>query len=409
MTNPDVPQLHLIDKRPNSDPRRGSQNEVSFREHSNFMTGFVNCVALSTEKKCHDAPVRRRVSRLSVLCLSCLLFLTAQRPMNGDDVAAICEHAYFHASLIQSLMYEFDLESTEGGLKTHVRFASVGSYFRIDREDSSGLIVQGRPSAPMISSTAFNGERQQQLNRTNMSLRLQNGVDGARYDIPIPHEFVYGWLDNLNGAMLRWDQILSKKLWDERFAEAISLGTITEAGRILEVVEFPQRANVQTRCVWKVYFATELGYLPIRYERRVESNGALSSTMIVDKYKLFDVDGAQSAIPIKISFVETGADEASLPDTMTMEVNEPSLKINGDVILEEGFFTLDVTGVKDIYDIDAHNAAITAAEEKHGVKRIKFAAENRSFPSYLILLGVNGALLLVVGLIFLFRRRSKKT
>ena len=262
------------------------------------------------------------------------------------DLVLLCTQAQFHAALLKTLQFAYYYES-DCGLTGNAKFASSGDRFRLDRVDITGGKILGDKSSGMSLSTAYNGNRQQRLDVKQSLLRLKNGNDGVIYGLAIPQTLAYAWLRMHGTPPLRWDSIVGGTLWEERFAEATYVGKVNRNGRILEVVEFPQRKGLNTPCIWKVYFDPDLGYLPIKYVRRVEKTGEVSSTMEVTRFKTFDIAGHTIGVPTEVNFQETGADSVSLVQKKTYRVDEGSLKVNEDV--EDRLFTIDRRGVKNTY------------------------------------------------------------
>lgn len=240
----------------------------------------------------------------------------------------------------------------------------MGNQFLVIRTDESGPVVLGRRSAPALWTTAYNGQRQQWLDRKKSTLRLEDGDERASYTVSTPQTVAYAWLRAQGAPPLRWDLILSGKLWKERFADATYAGKVNQGERNLEVVEFPQR-EIRNPCIWKVFFAPELGYLPTKYIRRLEKTGDVSTTMEVTQFKMFDVEGHRVAVPTEVRYEETGADGASLKQTKMLRMNEGSLKVNEDVDVDESLFTLDTSGVAEIHDVDEFERIVAEIEGTH--------------------------------------------
>ena len=300
----------------------------------------------------------RRRGEVLLLLVGCMLTFCERGEGRDPDLVSLRVQAHFHAALLRTLQFAYHFES-DTGTTTNAEFIAAGDRFRVDRVDITGAEIHGRKNPPMSFSTAYNGKRQQQLDRRQSLMRLEDGNDSARYQLGTPQTFAYGWLRMHGTPALRWDMIVGSNLWEKRFADATYVGKVNEGGRILEVVEFPQR-EVPPPCMFKVFFAPDLGYLPIKYVRRVEETGKISSTMEVTRFKTFDIDGHPIAVPTEVEFQETGADKVSLKQKITLRIDEGSLKVNEDV--EDSLFTIDFSGVKMVHDVDEYERTIAATE-----------------------------------------------
>jgi len=280
---------------------------------------------------------------------------------NEAKLAEIRTQGHFHAACVEQLQFRFHVSQSDG-FEADAEFFQSGSHFRVNRADARGTVVAGKRLAPDSLISAFDGKRQQLLRDSESSLRLQDGNARATYAMTIPQTYAYAWLRK--DEPLRWDTIVTSALWEERFADATYMGTDRDAeGRLLEMVEFPQRIGVKTPCIFRVWFAPGLGYLPVKLVRRVEETGAVASTMDVTRFKLFTVDGHTIAIPTVVKRQETGADNVSMKLAKTITLDEASLKVNEPI--DPTLFTLDPSKVKEVYDIDRQTARLAKLEEEH--------------------------------------------
>jgi thiol-disulfide isomerase/thioredoxin len=201
----------------------------------------------------------------------------------------------------------------------------------------------------MSVMAAFNGRRQQKLFGNEFRLRLKDGNAGAAYGVDIPELMVYAWLRTPRGDF-RWDLIRQPSSWKQRFVGATYVGEATDGQVRLQVVDFPQREGVKTACFFRVYFAPELGYLPLKYDRFVEASKELTSWMRVERYKAMEIDGNRIAIPLDVRYEQNDKDGVGLPMIQTLKVAEDTLKINHDI--NDGLFTLPTEIAKSVYDVD---------------------------------------------------------
>ncbi len=259
------------------------------------------------------------------------------------------------------------------------------------------MIVGDRRIEPLQFAAAFDDQRFQLLAPHQLRLRVQDGNSEASYSVTTPETFVYQWLQTI-GAPFRWDAVLDNANWENAFREAKYIGSVTEGGTALETIEIPQRRGVRTPCIYKVYFSPDLGYLPVKYARRVEQTGEISSTMDVHAHKTFAIDGRTVAVPTLLRYTETGADGVSLKQAISITVDEQSLQVNQDV--DDALFTLRADNPEWVYDVDEENrkqAAIQGAAA--GSLSHDGLRESRGSTRFSLLLWGNVAL---IGLVVVF-------
>jgi len=293
--------------------------------------------------------------RVQILAFSLFLLAPVARAAETDEIRA---QAMLHAMLVRSLAFAYDIEDS-AGWKAHGEFWGDGTRYRVNRNDERGMLVGDKRIDPLTSSSAYDDRRYQLLTPDQSRLRLQDGNAEANYSVGTPQTFLYMWLQEI-GKPFRWDCVLSHALWEEKFREARYAGKDEDHDVELEVVEIPERLQVKAPCIYKVYFAPALGYLPVKYARRVEETGEVSSTMVVEKYKTFPVDGRTLAIPTRMKYAESGADGVSFKQSLAITVDEDSLKVNEPI--EESLFTLTSPDPQWIYDVDHENRMLAAVE-----------------------------------------------
>ena len=267
---------------------------------------------------------------------------------HGAQLTAIREGAASSARSIRSMEFAFRQESDDGW-QANVQFYGEGDRFRVNRQDIVGSKFQGQRLAPLSLTSAFNGERQQMFFGDQSRLRLKDGNGGAKYGVVTPQTIVYSWL-RAPGGDLRWDVIREPLSWTQRFAEATYVGATVEDREPLAIVEFPQRQGVRTPCIFRVYFAPRLGYLPLKYDRFVEASKELTSWMRVERYNVWEIEGNRVAVPLEVKFGQNDKDRAGLPMTLTFTVAEDTLKVNHDI--DDGVFTIARAIAKDVFDQD---------------------------------------------------------
>ena len=149
---------------------------------------------------------------------------------------------------------------------------------------------------------------------------------------------------------MRWDSILDSSLWEQRFEAGTYAGQVTEDDRTFETVDFPQREGVKTPCIFKVYFAEDLQYFPLKWVRRVEGTGKAASTVEVTRFKNIELDGASIVFPLEVQTSITGADQMALARTISLSIEEQSLVLNEDI--EPSTFNIDLPPGFEIHDMD---------------------------------------------------------
>lgn len=343
--------------------------------------------------------LRRIWSRACLLVAIAVIRLTELKALGDESrLADIRSQGRFHIQLIRTLEYRFKLSDNHGWV-TQVDLHLEGTKFRIDRADTTGMQVLDRRISPLQSMAAYNDERSQNYNANDSQFILRDGNGRASYSVDFPQGVVYAWLRMPGTPPIRWDHINSSKAWEDRFASATSLGTVEEDGQTLEVVDFPQQ--VTTPCIFKVFFNPALGYLPVKYIRRVTATGETASTMEVRKVHEMVIDGHRIGLPMEVRFDETGNDGVSLKQTLDYVVDESSLNVNKEI--DQSLFTLDPKLAKSVYDSDEQARLLAAAEKEH-----KPEAPNPpiSQASSTWLIGMNLAALTVVLLAVAWFRRK---
>jgi serine/threonine-protein kinase len=267
----------------------------------------------------------------------------------------ICQEAFTQVEPLTSLEYTFETKDTEGW-HSKAEFHAYKDRFFMKRVDVTGLMVLGKRLDPMTCSSAFDGVRQQYLD-SNGRLRLKAGAEGAAYTNTTPELAMYMWLRNKPGDW-RWDSVRNKDLWDKRFAAATYIGAIPEPGRTLEIVDFPQQVEGLKPCVFRVFFARELGFAPVKFIRRNAATTEISTVMHVTDFKTLVQAGKAYWLPLSLSVTESGADGVSRIQELTMTVSAASIKVNEPV--DESLFTIPETLAKEVYDVDLENALLEA-------------------------------------------------
>jgi thiol-disulfide isomerase/thioredoxin len=265
-----------------------------------------------------------------------------------SKLAQIREKAVFHVQLIRNMEYSIQMKSDDG-MESNVEIHATGDRFRVNRRDAVGAKFGAQRQAPMTVMAAFNGRRQQLFFGNESQLIVKDGNTGATYGTETPELMVYAWLRAPRGHF-RWDSIRQSSNWKQRFASATYVGEAMEGHVRLEIVDFPQREGVKTPCYFRVYFAPQLGYLPLKCDRFVDASQELTSWVRVERYKLLEFDGNRVAIPLDVRFEQNAKDGAGLPLGLTFKLAEDSLKINRDI--DDGLFTLPRDIAKSVYDVD---------------------------------------------------------
>jgi hypothetical protein len=320
---------------------------------------------------------------------------------HANEIHIIKNKAYVHATHIRSMQFSYELQR-DSGWKVSVAFYSDGTRFRVDRNDITGYVARQKQFDPVKTSAAYNDERYQLLEPHEQRLRLQDGNLAAGYSVNTPHLFIYQWVQQM-GAPFRWDTVLSIQSWDAAFENAMYIGKDDIKKIPVDVIDLQQAEAVRTPCVYRVYFASALGYFPIKYERRVKTSGEVTSTMTVEQYEVISTDGRDIVFPTLVRYVETGADGVSLPKHATIVVDKSSIRVNQDV--DDSLFTLPNDNPEWVYDVDEQNRLFAATNPTS----TPMEKPSPSFTSS-ILVWFNAAAL-CVGIIayILYRRRARNT
>ncbi len=285
----------------------------------------------------------------------------------GDEVPIndIRSQSYFHVGAIRTLQLDFEIDSSDGW-RSKASFIADGNLFRVDRQDISGMPIDGRQTPAASFAAAFDGTRYQLRHDSESILRLEDGNANARYTIDTPQITLYGWLAS-PGQQLRWDSIRDGTLWTQRFKQGTYAGQIKEGERTFQTVEFPQREGVKTPCIFTVFFADDLHLFPLKWIRRVESTQEVAAVVEVTKYVALERDGVSIVFPLQLRTEITGADKVTRPRTSTISVDENTVKVNSDV--DAAKFNIPLP----IYDIDQMN--------RHGMDRARVEQDRNSLES----------------------------
>lgn len=295
---------------------------------------------------------------VAVAALFGFLSVFSARAGYGAEVDEIRAQALMHAMLVRSIAYAYTIENSTGW-KMEGEFWGEGTRYRVNRNDIQGMMVGDKRLAPLQSASAYDDARYQLLSPHQQRLRIQDGNSEANYSVGTPQTYLYLWLQE-SGKPFRWDSALSHSAWEQKFKDARYAGKSEDNGIEVEVVEIPQRLQVKTPCIYQICFAPSLGYLPVKYLRRVEQSDAISTTMVVEEYKTLEVDGKTVAIPTRMQYSETGADGMSLKQSLTLTVAEDSLKVNEPI--DESLFKLHADDPGWTYDVDHENRMLAAVE-----------------------------------------------
>jgi hypothetical protein len=278
----------------------------------------------------------------------------------GEDarLAEVREKAFFTVRSIRSM--EFAFETTgDDGWRAAATVSLEEDRFRVDRSDQAGGMMQGKQIPPLKFTSAFNDKRHQMLESHDSRLILKDGNVSSVYSIDTPQTFMYLWLQS-PGQTFRWDTLRSPLEWTRGFSGATYVGSETRDGISFEIVDIPQDKGVKTPCVYRVYFAAQLGHVPLSYTRRVRSSQEISSSLRVTSFKKIEVEGRSIAFPLEISYVETGKDEVSLPRKLSIKIDEATIKLNHDI--DDSIFTLSKSSADKVVDIDEQNRIIQRIE-----------------------------------------------
>lgn len=303
---------------------------------------------------CKAETMVARVRTRAVCIAAFVSALSFSAPLSAQDLTNIRERSYKAVTSLVSTEYRGELTSSTGQVSS-LRFLRNGDHYRLEREDRSAPVINGRQIPPVNAVWTYDGQRFQRFNVERDRLRLSDNEH--RIGATDPMLRIYCWLLQGLCEMPTWQTLQDQSVWNRRFENASFLGETTINGERCWLTEFPQDC-ISNPCVYQVAFTADEFCLPIHVERRVKSSGEVSTTVTVDQRKHFEVVDASVLFPLKVTSIETAADGLSYAQTMTWTLVED--QINLDAEIDPSVFTLSPAGSTRIHDVQQNRKAIEA-------------------------------------------------
>jgi hypothetical protein len=261
----------------------------------------------------------------------------------AEPFSTIWPKAIATARLVESYEFKATIDFDDGHKveTTHIR---SGHMYYIHRKDLVAGTFRGRP-LPLFNETyAFNGTIYQDLDSNKDALRLS--------EIPLPpltpslHFGPYDWLTRGSQRTPSWEVLRDDQVWRERFESGKFIADETLDGLACTVVEFPHERS-QSDARYRVHFAADLGYYPLRYQR-ILPNGSLSTDCHVTSYMSIDSTAENGVFPLELVYEETGADGLSTPQRYEIVADPKTVRIN--VPIADEVFTISPERAFEVLD-----------------------------------------------------------
>ena len=288
-----------------------------------------------------NEPISAPTSSLVIQPASVTVPSAAKSGQNSDNTGKmildfIRDEAFASVDALATLQFAFEVKDDQGW-HSNAEFFADKVRFRVNRQDVKGMQVSGQRPEAMRVSSAFDGV-QQQYCVDDGPVGNKMGVDGASYSITTPQQFMYAWLLRSPGDF-RFDSLLEKEMWDQRFAEATYVGAIPANGETLEIVDFPQNWDGLKPCTYRVFFSRDAGFVPIKYIRRIAATTEASTTLEVTDLKKIELPERRAiGFPMTLKYTETGVDGVSRKQTQSMTIHPETLRVNEPI--DESVFTI---------------------------------------------------------------------
>lgn len=293
--------------------------------------------------------------RTRAVCIAAFVsVISFSAPLSAQYLTDIRERSYKAVTSLVSTDYRGELISSTGQVSS-LRFLRNGDHYRLEREDRSAPVINGRQIPPVNAVWTYDGRRFQRFNVERDRLRLSDNEQRTGATDPMLR--IYSWLLQGLCEMPTWQTLQDQSVWKRRFENASFLGETTVNGESCWLAEFPQDC-ISNPCVYRVAFTADEFCLPIHVERRVKSTGEVSTTVTVDQRKHFEVEDASVLFPLKVTSVETAADGLSYAQTMTWTLVEE--QINLDAEIDPSVFTISPAKATRIHDVQQNRRAIEA-------------------------------------------------
>jgi len=201
--------------------------------------------------------------------------------------------------------------------------------------------------ARLRRKSAFNGERHQYLEEAEKQLVLSNA---SRFPNPTlrmdPWILPYAFLLE-QGHELAWSTVRDAAIWEKKGRNCRYLGKERLRNHECEVVEMPATGTLFPEAQWKIFFATDVHYFPIRNEA-VARNGDLYGYVDVEEHKTIDCEGEPVVVPVKMT--QTDYRDGAVLARHIVTIEPSSIQVNVD--FDQDLFTLPTSNVEWVHDVD---------------------------------------------------------
>ena len=261
-----------------------------------------------------------------VSCAVVLLGLLSLPVMGQEDarLRSIRERAFDASQRATSFQMKLCIRRSNGAV-WRVRYLRDGEKYRIDREEIGFAIRDGEPVRAPYTSWSYDGEIYQSFNarQGNLKQSAKPQAKGAADPLRLPFRWVTSTLCIRDLAAI--DQA---EVWERLFQHGTYRGTRSLRGNCCHVVEFVQQCYGEP-CLVRAFFSDAHDGFPVRYERRVQRTGRLSTLFSVDSWCQLKRPESSERIrlPRRMTHFENGADGLSLP-LKTVVTIQPGPQIN---------------------------------------------------------------------------------
>lgn len=260
--------------------------------------------------------------RYAILLLG-LLTLPAMG-QEDDRLRSIRERAFDASQQATSFQMNLCIRRSNGAV-WQVRYLRDDKKYRIDREEIGFALRDGEPVRGPYTSWSYDGEIYQSFNARQGNLKQSSKpqAKGAADPLRLPFRWVTSTL-----CIRDLGAIDQAEIWERLFEQGTYRGTRSLRGDCCHVVEFIQQCYGEP-CLVRVFFSNAHDGFPVRYERRVQRTGRLSTLFSIDGW--CQVKRPESSerirIPRRMTHFENGADGLSLP-LKTVVTIQPGTQIN---------------------------------------------------------------------------------
>jgi hypothetical protein len=319
--------------------------------------------------------------------------------MEGHKTLSQLEESAWHSvHALTPIEYHFDYASQRGETSRN-EFLLDGEQYRITRRD---LKLAERQEKLFSADLAYDGRRQQHVVHHEKSAYLRDGLEGVVWGVTeTPYTILYSWISTW-GHTPRHRELREREHWRSRFEGARVIGRTDRHIVPSTGVEFPPH-DASVRSSYVVWFADELGCVPVAYERKLAATGEVSSSLTVTEYSVHKSEGGPILIPLSITHQEHGRDRVSLVNQSKYTIDPATLRIQHHP--DPGRFQIPIPEGYEVQDEQLMLAAIAQAEALATAKGAAGLPDARSASLWSLLWVANGLLFLAIAGYVYWRRR----